>query len=69
MSPSATDVGIKATKANIGVYTNPEHKLWVDSALPSLEDVQTGQDLKEGEVTIGIKTTGICGFVHRRQNQ
>ena len=46
---------------NIGVYTNPEHKLWIAEAEPSLESVQAGTDLKAGEVTIGIKSTGICG--------
>jgi L-iditol 2-dehydrogenase len=52
---------VKPTKANIGVYTNPEHKLWVAEAQPSLESVQTGESLKPGDVTVGIKSTGICG--------
>jgi L-iditol 2-dehydrogenase len=51
------------TKANIGVYTNPAHELWVAEAKPTLEEVQTGDTLKEGEVTIAIKSTGICGSV------
>ncbi|KFY07264.1 hypothetical protein V492_07302 [Pseudogymnoascus sp. VKM F-4246] len=58
-APQGTE--IKQTLPNIGVYTNPEHKLWVGEAQPSLESVQSGSDLKEGEVTIGIKSTGICG--------
>lgn len=58
-APQGTE--IKQTLPNIGVYTNPEHKLWVGEAEPSLESVQSGSDLKEGEVTIGIKSTGICG--------
>ncbi|KFZ16255.1 hypothetical protein V501_02306 [Pseudogymnoascus sp. VKM F-4519 (FW-2642)] len=58
-APQGTE--IKQTLPNIGVYTNPEHKLWVGEATPSLESVQSGSDLKEGEVTIGIKSTGICG--------
>lgn len=66
MAPSAThdsmtSTSVKLTKPNIGVYTNPEHKLWVDAAEPSLETVEKGDSLKEGEVTIGIKSTGICG--------
>jgi L-iditol 2-dehydrogenase len=68
MSPAATNgmahengTSIKPSKANIGVYTNPEHKLWVAEAEPSLEDVTTGESLKPGEVTIAIKSTGICG--------
>jgi L-iditol 2-dehydrogenase len=52
---------VKPSKANIGVYTNPEHQLWVAEAEPSVESVQKGADLKVGEVTVGIKSTGICG--------
>lgn len=47
---------------NIGVFTDPEHKLWVAESVPTLESVKKGQDLKHGEVTIGIKSTGICGY-------
>lgn len=65
MSPSATEVLPAAMerplKSNIGVYTNPEHKLWVAEAQPSVESVQKGDSLKVGEVTVGIKSTGICG--------
>jgi L-iditol 2-dehydrogenase len=67
MSPSAVDIVStpaameKLTKSNIGVYTNPEHKLWVGEAQPSVESIGKGDDLKPGEVTIGIKSTGICG--------
>lgn len=56
-----------ASKPNIGVFCNPEHKLWVEESGPSVEDVQTGSLLKEGEVTIGVKTTGICGYVATTQ--
>ena len=52
-----------ASKPNIGVYCNPEHKLWVDESGPSAESVKRGDLLKEGEVTIAIKSTGICGYV------
>jgi L-iditol 2-dehydrogenase len=51
----------KLSKANIGVYTNPAHELWVAEAQPSLESVEKGDTLKVGEVTVGIKSTGICG--------
>jgi L-iditol 2-dehydrogenase len=64
MSPSATEIlpaMAQPSKANIGVYTNPEHHLWVAEAEPSLESVQTGDGLKVGEVTVGVKSTGICG--------
>ena len=49
------------TKSNVGVFTNPEHKLWIGESQPSLETVKKGEGLKFGEVTIGVKSTGICG--------
>lgn len=64
MAPSATEilpVMAKVSKANIGVYTNPAHELWVAEAEPSVESVEKGDSLKPGEVTVGIKSTGICG--------
>ena len=57
----ATTTEVKASKANIGVYTNPAHDLWVAEAEPSLEEVQRGGDLKPGEVLLNVKSTGICG--------
>lgn len=71
MSPSAVETtptqnGTKmATKSNIGVYTNPAHDLWINEAEPTVESVQKGnEDLKPGQVTIAIRSTGICGQVH-----
>ncbi|KAK4229736.1 L-arabinitol 4-dehydrogenase [Podospora fimiseda] len=52
---------VKASKPNIGVFTNPEHDLWISDAAPSLEAVQTASELREGQVTIAIRSTGICG--------
>lgn len=49
------------SKPNIGVWTNPSHDLWVGTAEPSLEDVRARKTLQPGEVTIAIKSTGICG--------
>ncbi|KAL2220615.1 putative xylitol dehydrogenase XdhB [Thermoascus aurantiacus ATCC 26904] len=49
------------TKPNIGVYTNPNHDLWVAEATPSLQDVKSGKGLKPGEVTVEVRSTGICG--------
>ncbi|KAG5930777.1 L-arabinitol 4-dehydrogenase [Claviceps sorghi] len=46
---------------NIGVYTNPNHDLWISAAEPSAESVAAGSDLRPGEVTIAIRSTGICG--------
>jgi L-iditol 2-dehydrogenase len=65
MTPSATEIPRaameKPSKANIGVFTNPEHDLWVAEASPSVENIEKGDSLKPGEVTVGIKSTGICG--------
>jgi L-iditol 2-dehydrogenase len=64
MSPSATDgpvAGTKATKKNIGVFTNPQHDLWISESTPTLESVQKGEELRDGQVTIAIRSTGICG--------
>ena len=52
---------VAPSKANIGVYTNPAHDLWIADALPSKEEVENGESLQPGEVTIAIKSTGICG--------
>lgn len=60
---SSTTTITKPSKANIGVYTNPEHDLWLAEATPSLEQVQKGEGLEIGEVTVAIKSTGICGYV------
>ena len=49
------------TKPNIGVYTDPAHKLWIAETKPTLEEVKEGKELKEGYVTIAVKSTGICG--------
>ncbi|CAF3582174.1 unnamed protein product [Fusarium graminearum] len=66
MSPSAVEgngvVDVKTTlKPNVGVYTNPNHDLWVAPAEPSAEAVKSGSDLKQGEVSVAIRSTGICG--------
>lgn len=47
--------------ANIGVFTNPKHDLWITQAEPTLEQVKSKEGLKHGEVTIAIRSTGICG--------
>ncbi|KAL1988823.1 hypothetical protein VTN96DRAFT_7707 [Rasamsonia emersonii] len=52
---------INLTKPNIGVYTNPNHDLWVADAKPTLEEVKSGSDLKPGQVTVEVRSTGICG--------
>lgn len=52
---------VQQTKPNIGVFTNPNHDLWISEAEPTLESVQKGEGLREGQVTIAIRSTGICG--------
>lgn len=48
-------------KPNVGVYTNPSHHLWIESAVPHVEGLETGNSLQLGQVTVGIKSSGICG--------
>lgn len=60
---SSTMTMTKPSKANIGVYTNPAHDLWLAEASPSLEEVNAGKGLEPGEVTVAIKSTGICGYI------
>ncbi|KAL7269108.1 L-arabinitol 4-dehydrogenase [Rhizina undulata] len=48
-------------KPNIGVYTDPQHNLYIAEAGPSVEEVQGGESLKEGEVVVQVRSTGICG--------
>ncbi|KAI1333845.1 GroES-like protein [Xylariaceae sp. FL0016] len=61
MSQTGTETVVKPDKANIGVFTNPKHDLWISETEPKLESVQSGESLKHGEVTIAVKSTGICG--------
>ena len=58
---------LKGLKANIGVYTDPEHNLYVDSASPSVQELEEGTALKEGEVVVKVRSTGICGHVFPHQ--
>ena len=52
-----------AKKANIGVFTNPKHDLWISDAAPTLESVRKGEELEEGQVTVAVRSTGICGYL------
>lgn len=61
MSTTTTVTAVKPSKANIGVYTNPAHDLWVADAVPTQDEVENGESLQPGEVIIAIKSTGICG--------
>lgn len=63
MSSTTVETIVKPSKANIAVFTNPAHKLWINEAEPTVEDVQKGTSLKHGEVTVAVKSTGICGSV------
>lgn len=57
----ASSQSVNVSKPNIGVFTNPQHDLWIADAEPSVDSVKTGEALKPGEVTIAIRSTGICG--------
>ncbi|KAI0321290.1 GroES-like protein [Amylostereum chailletii] len=48
-------------KPNIGVYTDPQHNLWIDAAEPTVEQIKAGTHLEPGEVVVQIRSTGICG--------
>ncbi|KAK5089496.1 L-arabinitol 4-dehydrogenase [Exophiala xenobiotica] len=61
MSSLTTLTMTEEAKPNIGVFTNPNHDLWVAEASPTLEDVKGGKDLAPGEVYVAVKSTGICG--------
>ena len=50
-------------KRNIGVYTDPDHNLYIADAAPHHEDVTDPSKLKHGEVVIRVRSTGICGLV------
>lgn len=52
---------VKPQKSNIGVFTNPKHDLWISEAEPTAEQVGSGEGLQVGEVTVAIRSTGICG--------
>ena len=56
-------------KPNIGVYTDPQHNLWIDDAVPSVSDIQSGATLAEGEVIVEMRSTGICGYVSSRKTK
>lgn len=58
---SFTTITMNLTKPNIGVYTNPKNELWIAESKPSLDEVKSGSALKSGEITVGLKSTGICG--------
>ncbi|GJP88065.1 hypothetical protein CBS63078_2783 [Aspergillus niger] len=52
---------MKLQLPNRGVYTDPEHNLFIKEAEPTLDQIIDGSSLAEGEVTVAIKCSGICG--------
>ena len=56
---SAEDLATSAE--NAGVYIDGSCNLWVAEAAPSLDEVKSGSSLQPGEVTVAVRTTGICG--------
>lgn len=53
----------RSLETNVGVFTDPQHNLFVEECSPSLKDLEAADVLKEGEVLIEMKATGICGYV------
>lgn len=67
----------KKMKGNIALYTTPTHDLYLGPASPDPESIVNGHDngevdgerpredegLREGEVCVAVRRTGICGFV------
>jgi L-iditol 2-dehydrogenase len=49
------------SRPNIGVFTDPDHNIYINPASPSIEELASSTTLKEGEVAITIRSTGICG--------
>ena len=47
---------------NRGVYTNTSHDLYVADAEPLADTILSGSTLEPGEVTVAIKSSGICGL-------
>ena len=47
--------------SNVGMYIDAQHHLWLDETAPTVQDATTGNGLRPGEVTVAIKSTGICG--------
>ena len=52
---------MSAFKKNIGVYTDPDHNLYIADATPHHDDITDPSKLKHGEVVVQIRSTGICG--------
>ncbi|GLA26498.1 L-Arabinitol 4-dehydrogenase [Aspergillus phoenicis ATCC 13157] len=46
---------------NRGVFTDTAHGLYIADAAPAAETVPSGSTLQPGEVTVAIKSSGICG--------
>ncbi|KAJ5348525.1 uncharacterized protein N7506_001778 [Penicillium brevicompactum] len=46
---------------NRGVYTDLTHNIYIDTAQPAAHLVPSGSTLEPGEVTVAIKSSGICG--------
>ncbi|CAG9978018.1 unnamed protein product [Clonostachys byssicola] len=46
---------------NVGIHIDLEQKLYLGPAAPTLEKALNGSSLDPGEVTVAIKSTGICG--------
>ncbi|PWW80065.1 GroES-like protein [Tuber magnatum] len=61
MASAKDGASVGSLKANIGVFTDPQHNLYTADASPSVEEVQKPENLQPGEVIVQIRSTGICG--------
>lgn len=48
-------------KPNVGVGTNSQHDLWIAATDASVEEPRNNDSLEISEVSIVIRSTGICG--------
>ncbi|CAN6616261.1 sorbitol dehydrogenase 1 [Trichomonascus vanleenenianus] len=48
---------VTRSKPNIGIFTNPKHELYIAECEPRADNLTPG----EGEVTVQVRCTGICG--------
>ena len=51
---------------NIGLYVTKSHEIYVGEAEPIVDDILGGSALQPGEVTVAIRSSGICGQANTR---
>ncbi|KAG0636900.1 GroES-like protein [Tuber brumale] len=61
MASAKDGTSVGSLKENIGVFTDPQHNLYIADASPLAEEVQKPENLQPGEVIVQLRSTGICG--------